>query len=328
MLSISDVERGVMGIRTPKQKSRLFQQRQRTWSQNKSSDISSACGKARFRTELDAKIALASVQRQRRGRVRDKDEKRYYLCPQCHGYHLTSKPRYSGKSRYSEKDKPVARVNTVPAKLKGVSVFIEHIGEDWIYTIPEFDAYGKAASQEEAKQTVRTIMNFVDDSITASFRYYSDDQNIELFYAQQVAGSQNSCTTEKPSYMEPLLRQLRSILFRNGFRFRKYDSRYPGPPDIVLPKYRTMVFVDSCLWHDRQECCRKALPPESQRIWQETHIDEWRRMVEERQRLIDEGWTVLSYWECRFCDNRKRAKRLNSFLNDVRSVANDLGKSS
>ncbi|MBT1175456.1 hypothetical protein JS530_08105 [Bifidobacterium sp. LC6] len=172
------------------------------------------------------------------------------------------------------------------------------------------------------------IMNFVDDSITASFRYYSDDQDIELFYAKQVAGSQSSCTAEKSSYMEPSLRQLRSVLFRNGFRFRKYDSRYPGTPDIVLPKYRIMVFVDSCLWHDRQECRRKALPPESQRMWQETHIEEWWQMVEERQRLIDEGWAVLSYWECRFCDNRKRAKRLNSFLNDVRSIANDSGKNS
>lgn len=317
-----------MGIKTPKQKSRLFQQRQRVWAQDTSANTSRICGKVRFRTELDAKIALAGTQRQRRGRARTKEEKRYYRCPQCHGYHLTSKPGWGGKAHYREKNKSVANVNITPTKLKGVSVFIEHIGEEWIYTIPEFEAYGTASSQEEAKRTVQTIMKFVDESITASFRYYSDDQDIEMFYAQQVAGSQNPCTTMKSSYMEPLLRQLRSTLFRNGFRFRKYDSRYPGPPDIVLPKYRIMVFVDSCLWHDRQECRRKALPPESQRIWQEAHVEEWWQMMEERQQLIDEGWAVLSYWECRFCDNRKRAKRLNSFLHDVRNVANNSGKSS
>ncbi|MBW3088144.1 hypothetical protein KIH77_05295 [Bifidobacterium sp. 82T24] len=121
--------------------------------------------------------------------------------------------------------------------------------------------------------------------------------------------------------MEPLLSRLRSHLFRNGFRFRKYDMRYPGPPDIMLPKYRIMVFVDPCLWHDRSACKRKAFPPEALRIWQDEHAGQWKKMQEDRQRLTDEGWIVLSYWECRFCDNRRREKRLRSFLLDVRRAA-------
>ncbi|PJM73165.1 very short patch repair endonuclease [Bifidobacterium primatium] len=142
-----------------------------------------------------------------------------------------------------------------------------------------------------------------------------------MLYALQVAGSQNKTTAEKSSYMEPLLSRLRSRLFRDGFRFRKYDDRYPGPPDIALPKYRIMIFVDPCLWHDRSECKRKAFPPEMLRIWQDAHATQWEETLEDRQRLVDEGWTVLSYWECRFCDNRRREKRLKAFLSDVRRAA-------
>ncbi|NMM99567.1 very short patch repair endonuclease [Bifidobacterium sp. DSM 109958] len=110
-----------------------------------------------------------------------------------------------------------------------------------------------------------------------------------MLYALQVAGSQNETTAEKSSYMEPLLSQLRSRLFRDGFRFRKYDGRYPGPPDIVLPKYRLMVFVDPCLWHDRSECKRKALPPETLRVWRDEHAAQWEETLRKRQELADEG---------------------------------------
>ena len=311
-----------MGIRTPKQKSRRIQLYQQIHAlEDPHEKKTRSCGKVRFRTELDAKIALSGARRQRRGSTQAKDVRRYYLCPQCHGYHLTSKPYY-GRRR---EDKPNRSKNTVvvqtSSERKGISVFIEHIGDMWIYTIPEFDAYGTTSSQEEAKKAVRTIMKFVDPSITASFRYYADDQDIEMFYAVQVAGAQNLVTPEKTSYMEPLLSQLRSCLFRHGYRFRKYDSRYPGPPDIVLPKYRIMVFVDPCLWHDRSECKRKALPPETLRLWCEAHIDQWETAMEERYHLIDEGWIVLSYWECYFYDNRKREKRLKSFLSDIRHAS-------
>ena len=136
-----------MGIRTPKQKYRRFQMRQRIWKREKSDKTSRACGKVRFKTELDAKIALAGARRQRRGPARQKDEQRYYRCPECHGYHLTSKP-YRGRNR---RESNVSKTTIIQpaAKLKGVSVFIERIEDEWVYTIPEFDAYGTTGSQEE-----------------------------------------------------------------------------------------------------------------------------------------------------------------------------------
>ncbi|KFI50058.1 hypothetical protein [Bifidobacterium biavatii] len=307
-----------MGLKTPKQKARIFQMRRQKWKYIDHQETTRSCGKIRYSTELDAKIALASTRRARRGAVSAKEECRYYLCPQCHGYHLTSKgPR---NNREIRKQQHTVTPAPEPAKLKGVTAFIENIQDEWMYTIPELDAHGTSQSLEKAKETVRTIARIVAPDVRISFKYSSDEQDLGMFYALQVAGSQNVTTAEKSSYMEPLLSQLRSCLFRNGFRFRKYDDRYPGPPDIVLPKYRLMIFVDPCLWHDRSECKRKALPPETLRIWQNEHAIQWKEALRGRQELADEGWIVLSYWECRFCDNRKREKRLRSFLSDVRHV--------
>ncbi|KAB7790728.1 PDDEXK family nuclease [Bifidobacterium leontopitheci] len=278
-------------------------------------------GKRRYRTKLDAKIALASARKLKRGPARPKDERRYYFCPDCYGYHLTSKPYWNRTATAKKHVRQTPATVPPSATIKGVAAFVECIDGSWIYTIPEFAIRGASASQQEAKTTVRAMMKIVAPGAKTSFRYYSDDQDIELFYAKQVAGSQAEVTTDKDSYMEPLLAQLRSRLFRNGFRFRKYDSRYEGTPDIVLPKYRIMVFVDACLWHDRAECRRRSLPPETLRIWHDAHAESRGEALECRQRLAAEGWIILTYWECWFCDNRKREKRLGAFLADVRRSA-------
>lgn len=57
--------------------------------------------------------------------------------------------------------------------------------------------------------------------------------------------------------------QVRKYLFRNGFRFRKNDKRLPGKPDIVLPKYRTVIFVHGCFWHRHPKCKNAAMPKTS-----------------------------------------------------------------
>lgn len=308
-----------MGLRTPKQKARRFQMRQQMREQMDHHETTKSCGKIRYSTELDAKIALASTRRARRGSPSGKEECRYYLCPQCRGYHLTSKGRRN--SQDGRKRRPSTVTMPEPSELKGVTAFIENIRDEWIYTIPELGARGAVESRESAKEAVRAIVKIVVPDVRVSFKYGLADQDLGMFYAKQVAGSQNEATVEKSSYMEPLLAQLRSCLFRNGFRFRKYDDRYPGPPDIVLPKYHIMVFVDPCLWHDRSECKRKSFPPEALRMWQDAHTSQWEEMLNDRQRLVDEGWIVLSYWECRFCDNRRREKRLKSFLADVQYAA-------
>lgn len=92
--------------------------------------------------------------------------------------------------------------------------------------------------------------------------------------------------------------QVRSWLFSRGFRFRKNDKRYPGKPDIVLPKYKTVIFVNGCFWH-RHKGCKYATMPK-------TRIDYWNAKFERNvandklhvQQLEELGWKVIILWEC------------------------------
>jgi DNA mismatch endonuclease (patch repair protein) len=91
---------------------------------------------------------------------------------------------------------------------------------------------------------------------------------------------------------------VRSALHRFGFRFRIHVDSLPGRPDIVLPKYRAVVFVHGCFWH-RHPGCRFASTPASR-------PDFWRRKFEKnlerdrraQQRLREQGWVVFVVWEC------------------------------
>ena len=91
---------------------------------------------------------------------------------------------------------------------------------------------------------------------------------------------------------------VRSYLFSKGLRFRKNDRRYPGSPDVVLPKYNTVVFVHGCFWH-LHEGCKHAIIPKS-------NVDYWKKKLygnrERDERNLKEleamGWNVITVWEC------------------------------
>ena len=61
---------------------------------------------------------------------------------------------------------------------------------------------------------------------------------------------------------------VRSYLFRKGLRFRKNDKRYPGHPDVVLPKYHAIVFVNGCFWHMHEGCSKHSMPKSNVEFWQ------------------------------------------------------------
>lgn len=90
---------------------------------------------------------------------------------------------------------------------------------------------------------------------------------------------------------------VRKYLFSKGFRFRKHVKRLAGCPDIVLPKYKTVVFVHGCFWH-MHDCGRFK--------WPKTNDDYWRpkikynvdRDVNNQKILKEQGWKVLIVWEC------------------------------
>ena len=91
---------------------------------------------------------------------------------------------------------------------------------------------------------------------------------------------------------------VRRFLHANGYRFRLHRRDLPGSPDIVLPRFRTCIFVHGCFWH-RHAGCRYATTPKTRpEFWQtkfERNVD---RDVRARAALVADGWTVVTIWEC------------------------------
>lgn len=99
----------------------------------------------------------------------------------------------------------------------------------------------------------------------------------------------------KDTKIEVMVRQ---YLFHYGFRFRKNDKRYPGKPDVILPKYKTAIFVHGCFWH-RHEGCKLATTPKTRtEFWMEKfskNVANDKKHYEELQKM---GWNVIVIWEC------------------------------
>ena len=104
--------------------------------------------------------------------------------------------------------------------------------------------------------------------------------------------------------------KVRKYLFAQGFRYRKNVQKLPGCPDVVLPKYKTVIFVHGCFWH-MHDCGRFHWPASNQEYWE----PKIRRNVERDQinqkQLQALGWKVLTIWECetvkkRIADTMKR----------------------
>lgn len=91
---------------------------------------------------------------------------------------------------------------------------------------------------------------------------------------------------------------VRKFLFSRGFRYRKNDRRFPGKPDIVLPKYRTVIFVNGCFWHGHNGCRYFVMPKSNTDYWK-NKIE--RNIVRDRKNielLKQQGWKVIVIWEC------------------------------
>ena len=102
---------------------------------------------------------------------------------------------------------------------------------------------------------------------------------------------------------------VRKFLFRKGFRYRKNDKRYPGTPDIVLPKYKTVIFVHGCFWHGHN--CRAGKLPETRKeFWQNKIDTNIARDKKNRQDLEKLGWKVLVIWQCELKNKKIRAEKL------------------
>lgn len=98
---------------------------------------------------------------------------------------------------------------------------------------------------------------------------------------------------------------IRKFLFANGFRYRLHDKKLPGKPDIVLPKYKTVVFVHGCFWHGHERCKYFVVPKTRTEWW----LNKINHNIENDKKsnitLQNEGWKVLTIWECDLKSNKK-----------------------
>lgn len=105
-------------------------------------------------------------------------------------------------------------------------------------------------------------------------------------------------------------KQIRSALFKMGFRFRKNDKRLEGKPDIVLPHYHAVIFVNGCFWHGHTNCPKYVIPKSNTEFWI-TKIERNRARDKTHIRnLISEGWRVAIVWECSIL-GKKRFEKIN-----------------
>tara|TARA_Y100000588_G_C13562610_1_gene631075 strand:+ start:134 stop:526 length:393 start_codon:yes stop_codon:yes gene_type:complete len=109
---------------------------------------------------------------------------------------------------------------------------------------------------------------------------------------------------------------VRSFLFGNGFRFRKNDKRYPGKPDIVLPKYKTVIFIHGCFWHGHS-CKAGKLPATNVEFWRKKILNNKKRDERNVSELKEKGWNVIIIWQCELKNRYLREKCLKELLRKV-----------
>ncbi|MCI6242361.1 MAG: very short patch repair endonuclease [Agathobacter sp.] len=99
----------------------------------------------------------------------------------------------------------------------------------------------------------------------------------------------------KDTKIEVIVRQ---YLFSKGYRFRKNDKRYPGKPDIVLPKYKTAIFIHGCFWHRHSGCKNATVPKTRTEFWNDKFEKNVRNDRIKQEQLEQMGWKVIIIWEC------------------------------
>lgn len=100
--------------------------------------------------------------------------------------------------------------------------------------------------------------------------------------------------------------RVRKYLFSQGFRYRKNDPRLPGKPDILLPKYKTVVFINGCFWHMHENCKYFSCPKSNVNFWKDKITKNAERDSKKQLELQQLGWNVIVIWECQLKGERFR----------------------
>ena len=108
--------------------------------------------------------------------------------------------------------------------------------------------------------------------------------------------------------------KVRSLLHKLGYRFRLHLGNLPGCPDIVLPKYRTLIYVHGCFWHRHEGCRFSTTPATNTGKWLKKFQENIARDTRNQKEAQQLGWTSIVVWECETRDSTELSCRLDSLL--------------
>lgn len=135
----------------------------------------------------------------------------------------------------------------------------------------------------------------------------------------------DNISKEDRSYIMSLVKQrdtkpemiVRSFLHRKGLRYLLHNKKLPGKPDLVFPKFKTVVFVNGCFWHGHEDPkCKLARTPKSRiEFWTNKFKENKKRDRENKEKLELMGWHVLTIWECEL----SKKKALEALYNSIKN---------
>ncbi|MDR3060186.1 MAG: very short patch repair endonuclease [Prevotella sp.] len=91
---------------------------------------------------------------------------------------------------------------------------------------------------------------------------------------------------------------VRKFLFSKGFRYRINVKTLYGTPDIVLKKYKTVIFINGCFWHGHEVCNKYKSPKTNPKFWDDKINRNRERDIKTKQLFVGAGWNVITIWEC------------------------------
>ena len=123
--------------------------------------------------------------------------------------------------------------------------------------------------------------------------------NEEIYKVSEQRSRNMSAIKSKNTKPEIIVRKL---LHSKGYRFRLHKKDLPGSPDIVLPKYKTAIFVHGCFWHRHQNCKYASTPKTRQEFWEAKFRENINRDKKHQENLSSMGWKIIIVWECEIKD--------------------------
>ena len=108
--------------------------------------------------------------------------------------------------------------------------------------------------------------------------------------------------------------RVRKLLHSLGFRYKLYDPKLPGKPDLVFPKYKTVLFVHGCFWHRHKGCKYAYMPKTRQNFWKTKFNSNIERDIKVQKQLNSSGWKILIIWECELSEFETLINKLEYHL--------------